>query len=170
MARLGISDKSFFAFNPLPDVTDAEVLERAGLTDLVQESRVRPFHIAWNYGFGPDGEVVRLKPGDKVVLRKSEADMFAHQYADEGMVLLEDASDPEHVRQKSIEGVERAIRFYNLRGRRRLVEIRKNLQYSKEDMEDSKADHWVYYANEAKADILRDYLKQLRKPVRKPKE
>ena len=166
MARKrGLSEKSFYAFNPLPAITDADVLKRAGLDELMTPVRVAPFHVSWKYGGVNETEIVQIPPQEMFLLRESECKDFTKRFAEEGMVLLEDPNDAKEVRLKSISGLQRALTFWSERGKKKLVELRKLHGYSREDMDDYRFDHWVYYANQAKADFISDALKVLKRPT-----
>lgn len=161
--RRGISEKSFYAFNPLPAITDAEVLKRAGLSDLMEPAKPLPFYVTWKYGGTLETETVRLPPQEMFVLRESECKEFAREFTEMGMVILEDPADADEVKAKTIAGLQKAQVYWNRTGAKRLIAIRKTHSYSKEDMEDLRGDHWSYHANQAKADIISDTLKSIRK-------
>lgn len=167
MARKrGISEKSFYAFNPLPAITDADVLARAGLDELMTAVAPLPFHFSWKYGGTNETEIVQYPPQEMSLLRQSECADFVKRFAEEGLVILEDPNDTKEVKTKTIEGLVKALAFWTSRGKKKLVELRKLHGYSREDMEDYRYDHWVYYANQAKADFISDSLKVLRAPPR----
>lgn len=163
--RRGLSEKSYYAFNPLPPTTDADLLERAGL-DLMDPVSPLPFAVSWKYGGTLESEVVRIPPGDMIMLRgEIEVKDFAKAWTEQGMVILENPQDLKEVRAKTIAGLQKAVQFWAQRGAKKLVELRKLHGYSKEDMDDYKHDHWVYHINQAKADILAELLRELRKPA-----
>lgn len=163
--RRGLSEKSYYAFNPLPPTTDADLLERAGL-DLMDPVSPLPFAVSWKYGGTLESEVVRIPPGDMVMLRGGiEVRDFEKAWSEFGLVVLENPQDLKEVRAKTIAGLQKAVQFWSQRGAKKLVELRKLHGYSKEDMEDYKHDHWIYYINQAKADVLAELLRELRKPA-----
>jgi hypothetical protein len=169
MARRGFSEKNYRGANPLPEVTDAQVLKRAGL-DMTEPKDMSPFVLDWIFAPGPDREFVRLNPGDHVVLRQSECPMFREEFKDiGGAVYAVDATDLE-VAEEEAKAIDRAMKHYARQGNVRLVDIRKKHGLTREEMEDFKYDHWAYYYNQARADILKEALKEQRELIAKLKE
>jgi hypothetical protein len=158
MAKL--NEKIVYIHNPLPDLQDKEIIEKA---DIEIEASIRPpFDIHWNYAFGNDLEVVRLSVGEYMPLRQSEAAMFLRQFKEIGMVIVEDINDADELKKKTLEGLQTAQKFYADRGNKRLIELRKTHGLGKDEMEDYKYEHWVYYYNQAKADLIGDHIRSVR--------
>lgn len=164
--RRGLSEKTFFAYNPLPLTTDADVLKRAGLDDLMEPANPLPFHITWPYGGTLEKETVRLPPQEYFMLRESECADFVKAFGEQGMVILEDPDDPKEIKAKSLAGLQKALTYWNRIGAKRLVELRKTHGFSKEEMGDFRAEHWIYYSNQAKAEFVAEEMKRLRKPTK----
>jgi hypothetical protein len=160
----GISEKVRYAHNPLPVCTEAELFERVGLDLIVPSEEQPPFRIMWKYGGGLESENLTLDPGDFWALRESEVIEFEREWAELGMVVVDDYTDKEEVRAASAKGLARAQTFYHDRGQKRLTEMRKIHGYSLEDMKDHMSDHWSYYLNKAKAEVIMEALKALREP------
>jgi hypothetical protein len=165
----GISEKVFHIYNPLPDVDDQEILDRAGL-ELMEPAKKSQFTCHWQYSGGAEQEWIHLNPGEFLLLRESEVKEFMKENREHGMVVVDDPSDPESIKAASIKGLTAALKFFKDRGKVRLVDVRKTHGFTKEEMEENKHDHWAYYYNQAKADIIADVLKGLRaKPKAKVK-
>jgi hypothetical protein len=99
------------------------------------------------------------------MLRESECRAFLAEFSELGGVIISsDATDLEHLQERT-KGLFAAAKKFSEQGRKRLVEIRKGFGFGKEDMEDHKYDHWAYYYNQAKADIIVDHLKELREQI-----
>jgi hypothetical protein len=160
----GISEKVRYAFNPLPEITDAVLINKAGLDELMEPIRdsLPPFRITWLYGGGLEAEYVQLNPQEFLALRESEVEEFLREHQELGMVVVEDAHDEEEVRLAAIKGLTKAATFYRDRGAKRLSEVRKNHGFSREEMEDRKYDHWAYYLNQTKAEVILELLKELK--------
>ena len=162
MAKRGISEKVNHIYNPLPDVSDEEILERAGL-DLIEPAKRSQWICDWKYSAGQDGEWIHLGPGEFLMLRESEVRDFMRENREMGMVVVDDPTDPESVRKATLAGLTAALKFFRDRGKVRLLDVRKTHGFTQEEMEENKHDHWAYYYNQAKADIISDVLKDLRK-------
>ena len=167
MPRRGISEKVFHAFNPMPDVTEERLIKLANLP-LIEPSRRAPFDVLWKYAGGLDQERITLSPGETLVLRETEAQQFLTEFKELGMVVVEDVNDKDEVRRKRAEGLQKALTFYSDRGMKRVTEWRKTHGHSKEDLDDFKySDLWVYYLNQAKADVVAEELQEVKARKRK---
>jgi hypothetical protein len=155
MAKRGFSEKNYCGANPLPDISDAEILERAGL-DVMEPKDMGPFTLDWKYAPGPDREFARLKPGDYLILRESERQMFLTELADLGAVVYPHGADPFVKATAELKGLRRAMEHFGRQGNTRLIELRKTHGLTKEEMDDYKYDHWAYYYNQARADVLKE--------------
>jgi hypothetical protein len=164
MAKRGISEKIQYAYNPLPDISEAAVLKRAELDDIIEPAKPSPFDWLWKYGAGLGSDRIHLLPQKFHALRASEAQEFLIEFQEQGGVVISDPSDKEEVKKATIRGLTAAHGFYRDRGKKQLSEIRKNHGYSADEMADRKYDHWPYYKNQAIADIIHELLADLRKP------
>jgi hypothetical protein len=96
--------------------------------------------------------------------------MFREEFKDiGGAVYAVDATDLE-VAEEEAKAIDRAMKHYARQGNVRLVDIRKKHGLTREEMEDFKYDHWAYYYNQARADILKEALKEQRELIAKLKE
>jgi len=159
--RRGISETSVFVFNPLPALEDADVLERAGLLETAEAATLSPLYIEWQYSGGREREYIRLLPGERAVLRMSDAAAMMHEKAEQGLTTLRLEGTPEEEKIASVAGLKRAIQFYTDRGNKRLQNIRKRFGLTREEMEENKHEHWSFYYNQAVADLLREELNRL---------
>jgi hypothetical protein len=168
MAIRGIREKIVFVHNPLPAITDAELLKAAGLDMMNGADRPVLFTWTWKYSGGLDAETIRVGPGEFFALRESEANQFMREFRELGAALVEteDPNDPE-VRKASLDGLSRAHRFFTDRGNKRIAEWRKNHGVGKEEAEEAKYDLWSYHRNQAAADAITEHIKRLRTPVKK---
>jgi len=162
--RRGLREKILYAHNPLPNISDSELLEKAGL-DLM-EGATRPilFTWSWKYSAGLEFESLRLKPGEFAPLRENEAKDFMVEFREQGGVLApnEDVNDPA-TRKLVIEGLTRAHTFYANRGaNKRVPEWRKVHGLSKEEALESKYEVWTFYRNQAAADVIAERIQKLR--------
>jgi hypothetical protein len=169
MRKRGFSEQTFLATNPMPDVTDAEVLKRAEL-DMIEPKERSPFMMDWKYAPGPDSEYVSLAPGDSVIIRKSECAEFLTEFGEMGGVVIPTAASELEILQAKAQGLVSAVKKYAEQGKTRLVEIRKGKGLTKEDMDDYKYDHWAYYYNQARSEICAEHLKALREEIAELKE
>lgn len=160
MSRSSIVQRIVYAHNPLPNVSEAELLKDAGL-DMIEASRISPFTFRWNYG----GEHIFLEAGENIPLRESEAALFRLEFEDHGGVVLEDAQDDAEVRRVSIEGLRRAQKRYKAGGAVLVLEYRKRHGITKEEAEERKHDLWAYHLCEAKANACEREIKRLSTPV-----
>ena len=164
--RKNFSEKTVAVFNPLPAVTTQEVIKRAGLENEL-DAADEPFVFLWTYGYGEERENLNISPGEPVILRENEAKMYMDDKAEEGCVVITDMNDPEEVRLESLRGLRRARDFWQFRGTKQLVNIRKNLEIGKEELEDYKVEHWRLYYNEALKDICKDEIEAITKKPEK---
>jgi hypothetical protein len=160
--KRGITERLMHVINPLPDVGEAVLLERAGL-DMLEPSKLSPFVYNWKYSGGLETEIVQLNPGDHVALRESEVKEFMAEFKDLGAIAVPADCDEETREKAVLKGLQTAHRHYHNVGGRRIVELKKGRGYSKEDLEDHKYDHWVYHLNAARADVIAEQIKALRK-------
>lgn len=161
----GISEKVLFAYNPLPKISEAKLLEEAGLDDLMQPSKRSPFEFIWKYGSGLQQETVELQPGDFLPLRESEAREFerATNALELGMcvVPVADANNTE-TKRLALQALNRAVKFYFDGGQRQLIQQRKVHNFTEQDMSDQRARFHPYYLNRAKENAIKDHIGALR--------
>jgi len=156
----GVSEKTVYAYNPLPDVSEAEIVEHVGL-DLITPSTVPPFQFNWQYGGGLEKELVTINPGEAVPLRTSEAKELMREARDMGIVLLDDPHDEAEVRKKSIEGLHRARQYWRARGELRKSWYRKERGLSRDELEDMKENLHVWFINEGKVHFISEEARRL---------
>ena len=161
MAIRGISETLYYVYNPLPDIDEAEVLERAKL-DGIEPKAVHPFGVLWQYGGTLEQEKVSLKPGEFFPLRKSEADAFLKEFGPLGIVAVEDPHNPDEVRKATLSGLNKALEYWRARGNKRITEYRKTHGIGADELEDFRYDLWAYYYNQARADIIKDKITDIR--------
>jgi hypothetical protein len=167
--RRGITEETVYVLNPLPPIEDAEVLERAGMSETSEAAKLKPLVIDWQYSFGEEREFIRLEPGQRVLMRVSDAQAFLKECAERGLVTHRVDADEATIARVSAEGLKKAIAFWSDRGRQRLITIRKKLGLTKEEMEDSRHEHWSFYYNQALADLLREHQAKGSTPTRAKK-
>jgi hypothetical protein len=163
--RRGISEKSVFVYNPLPTTSDAELLVAAGIDELTQPAHRSPFMLEWQYSAGLEYEYIELKPGERRVLRESDATEWLRELEEQGGVVHDLDATPEQIRALSIAALQKAAKFFSERGSRRLPEVRKKLGMTSDEMEEAKYEHWAYHLNGAKERAIIDHLKTLRSEV-----
>jgi hypothetical protein len=162
MARKGISEKIQYVHNPLPNVTEEDLLAKTDL-DLIRASTRPFFEFRWKYGAGLENEFVVVSPGEFLPLRASEARDFLREFSEMGGVIVEDKDDADAVRKATDKGLQAAFKFWSDRGSKRVAEYRKRHGISKDDLEDHMYDLWVYFRNQAAADLVKATISELRK-------
>lgn len=161
MARTrGISEQIVWLYNPCPDITERELLERAKLEN-IEASDLSPFEIRWKYGGVLETEWLVLRPGEQHGVRKSEAAEFMEEFGEQGMVTLSAHPDVEEARTKAVKGLQQALKFWKDRGGKRAMEYRKKNALSRDDMEEYRYDLWAYYLNEEKAKAIEAEIRRL---------
>jgi hypothetical protein len=164
--RRNFTEKTVSIFNPMPSISTEEVVERAGLSDVMDRAD-EPFLLIWTYGAKIENIV--LHSGDHMVLKESEAQEFLSSMSEQGACRVEDMDDAEELHNRTLEGLRRARDFWAFRGTRQLVNIRKNLEIGKDELDDYKVEHWRIYYNEALKDFCVDAIKDLTKKSEEPK-
>jgi hypothetical protein len=168
--KRGITEKSLYVLNPLPPITDAEVLEKAKLDDLSVPRNTTPLTRTWQYSGGFEKEVIVLRPGERQAMRESDASACIAEIGEQGLVTHELDATPEQIEAAVVAGVKKAITFYTDRGAKRLKALRKIHSQTQAELEEDRHQHWSFYYNQALAELLRAYLAQLtKKPKAAPK-
>lgn len=161
----GISERVVYAYNPLPAVSEAKLLEAAKLDDLIAPSKQSPFRFTWKYGSGLTMESVDLLPGDFLALRESEARelMNSTNAAELGICIVpvNDVTNAD-TRKLVIAALAKAAQFYFDRGRKQLMNLRKKHAYTEQDMDDVRHQFHPYVLNQAKEQVIRQYLETLK--------
>lgn len=160
--KRGLSEETFFALNPLPEITERELLDMAGMEDVRGAEKFNAFEMNWTWSAGLEREALRLKPGQKALLRETEAREWLRDFKELGGVLVDMDAKPAEIRKASVEGLERAARFYRDRGEIRVVEFMKTHGLGDSELGRYKYQLWAYYLNEQKANFLMDKAKELR--------
>ena len=170
MRRRGISEKVLYAYNPLPNVSEADLFELDDLGEFFEPSSRSPFEFTWKYGSGLELETVHLVPGEMLPLRESEATEFmratnAHEL---GLCILDSADPNTASNRKAVrEALLAAAKYYQSRGATQLLKQKKVHNYTDADMRDMRATLHAYYLNKAKEKAIRDHIAELRKAPRK---
>ena len=165
--RRGISEKSVRVVNPLPNTTEAELFTKAKLTLFREPTDLPPFEMVFQYSGGDEREVVCLKPGQQHVMRASDANDMMREKGEMGLVLLELNDPAESVHSKTMAGLLRGYRFYQERGHVRVIAWRQTHGLTAEETEERRHEIWQYHVNQAKADVIEEAMKALRKSVAK---
>lgn len=163
----GISEKIVYAYNPLPNVKDQELLDMAGLSELFTAATRSPFAFTWKYSSGLTGETIELLPGDFIPLRSSEAREFLQSTnAQElGMCVVETATlDDKRTRELAIAALQKALTFYHEGGTKQLINQRKRHSYSEAEMAEQRGFYHPYYLNQAKEQVVRARIAELKAP------
>lgn len=168
MAKRGITDKIVFAHNPMPIVSDEQLLKLADLTDFRPATR-DPFRIEWKAEGGLDSEWLTLGAGEFHPLREPEAKDFisSSDHRSLGMVVVP-TNDPEDLRvlEASLDGLRAGHKFFLESGTKALVNLRKRMGCSKEELEtDYRLEFWAMFYNQAKAKVIKEAMDALGKKI-----
>lgn len=160
------SDKIVYGYNPLPDVTDEEIVKRAGVRIRTVEN-VHPFNFNWVLQGAEPGEreSVDMIPGISpyVPLRgEAEKNMFIRKWGPKGGVIIDDPADKEEVKKAALQGLMKAEKFYRDRGQIRADDYQNRHALADTMMERRKGELWAWYYNEACADIIGEHADSLR--------
>lgn len=162
MARVNITAKNLFLYNPLPTISEADVFERAQSVYQGREG-VPAFLITHHYAPGDDERetILEFNPQEGMYVRPEDAPLILGVRHFEGMVLVDNPDDEKELLAKSIEGIRKAIEFYRERGARIVTrqQVRLNLTQAQIDHERAVLD--PHYVNEEKAKILTEFLNSL---------
>lgn len=153
-------------FNPLPNVTDAEVLERAKLDMIEPREAKMPFALEWTHGGGLEKEYMRLNPGERHIMRDSDAALLVRELGEQGVISHPLNASVEEVKRLVLQALQRAQQFWSFRGGQRLTEFRKKSGLGKDEIEDHRYDLYAFHYNQALADILADKIAELRKDTK----
>ena len=163
--RRGITESTVYVHNPLPPLSDAEILAKSGLDDTATAASLLPLHMDWQYSFGPESEFIRLMPGDRVALRASDANSMLAELREKGLVSYPLDADEAAIKKAVEAGIKAAIVFFSDRGAKRLTALRKIHNHDRQAMEDNKHENWSFYYAQAVSDLLREHLKVASKPA-----
>jgi hypothetical protein len=162
MALRGLREKILYVHNPLPVVSDQELLKRADLEFIEASPRPDKFSWLWKFDAGLNHEVVRCNPGDFVALREKEAAGMLAEFAEQGAVALEDPEDPDELLKAKIKGLTAAQKFWIERGTRRAMHYRKVHGIGLEELKELKPEHWAWYQNQAAAEVVAEEITRLK--------
>jgi hypothetical protein len=162
MALRGLREKMVYIHNPLPLVSDLELLKRADLEFIEGSERPFLFSWTWKYDTGPNFEQLRVAPGEFSPLREAEAHGFIAEFGEQGAVAVEDPEDADEVLKAKLKGLNAARKFWLDRGTRRAQAYRKVQGIGKEELEEQKSDLWPYYRNQAAAEVCDEEMKRLK--------
>lgn len=155
--KRGLSEKMVYLYNPLPDISEAELLKEAKL-DLIEPSADPIFEFFWKWGGGLERERVHIKPGEYLPVRESEATEALREFEPTGLVAIEDPADHELVAERAKAGLRRAIKHYDERSRPVLQRYRRERGVSEDDLFEMRHDLWPYYRNMAAVKFLKAEL------------
>jgi len=154
--------------NPLPNATEAEIADMAGVFD--PKAGDRPafrFEIQWG-GTGVDGagtdyrQELFLNPGvSQENVSESAAKVILLQHGERGLVSV-GAKDDE--RKKILEGLNRAREYYLDAGPRRILRYQQRHALTDEQMKLEKDNIKAYFLNAAKAELIEKAIKNFNIP------
>ena len=162
MALRGLRETMVHIHNPLPNISDVELLKRADLELIEGSDRPFLFSWTWKYDTGVNFEQLRVLPGEFSPVRKSEALSFIAEFGEQGAVMVEDPEDAEEVLKAKLKGLNAARKFWLDRGTRRAQAYRKVQGIGKEELEEQKSDLWPYWRNQAAAEVCEEEMKRLK--------
>lgn len=167
MLKRGLSQRIVWAYNPLPDVKDEEVLARAGM-DIATPSVESPFRLHWQYSGGLEREDIFLNPGEAHPLRESESREIYRDMYTMGLVLLE-RNDAEERREKTLEGLRRALTYWRDRGAVKIQDFRKLHGIGEAETQDHKYELlYPAFIAKAKTEIIEETIRALTAPPARP--
>jgi len=166
MRKRGISEKLVYIYNPLPAVSEKDLIDQTDL-EMLEASEKNFFQFRWKYGAADEYEFVIVEPKEMLALRQSEAPEFMREFAELGAVVLEDPSDELEVARIALNGLRKAQKYWADRGTKRVMEYRKTHGIGRDELEDHKYDLWVYFRNQAAADAVEAEMKAVRSAAAK---
>lgn len=162
MARIrGITEKTIYLINPLPEVGEAELLKEAGL-DMIEPKEQQPFEMHLQYSYGLEKEQMHLQPQQRLLLRESEGPELLASLQELGAVVVSAEASDDEVAKAHLRGLQTALKYWRDIGGR-LTSLRKDRGLSKEDMEEYRYDYWPYFLAAAKAKYIENEIKKLRR-------
>lgn len=149
MAIWQLEDKILYAINPLPEVSDKDVIRRAKLRRRPQ--RFSPFEFRWRVGQGGILRSYVLNPGESpLALRgKEEQEAFLRIWEDCGGVLVEDPNDADELRQARIDGLLRARQRWIPVGQEAADNYQIRHRLTDEQLSRQRDQLWRWFYNEA---------------------
>lgn len=155
MRKRGLSEKVVWAHNPLPAITDAEVLQLADLPMATPKNK-SPFELRWQYAGGEEREDIVLEPGEFHPLRVSESLDIEREMREQGLVLVNDQTDKAEVLAKAEQGLRIAQKFWRERGAPKLQQYRQRAGITEDEMGERRYELWAYHVAKAKAKLLEE--------------
>ena len=169
MPKLGLREKIQYIHNPLPAVTDAEVLERAGLEGVVPGNRL-PLLRTWQYSTNEEREVLHFAPLSFTPLRAGhEISAVMRSQRELGLVVVDNPDDEDEVRQRALEGLAIAQRFYRDNGLGKVRRMMREANRGASETDEYKYDYWPYHYNEALSKFIAERINELRSSPSKKK-
>lgn len=159
MRKRGLSETIVWAYNPLPPVTEAELLLAAELESIVPDDARLPFAMDWQFAGGLEREDVTINPGEFLALRESESTEIERELAEKGLVIVRDRENRGEVLAAAARGLRTAATFWRERGATKLSDYRKRHGASEQEMQDRKYELWAYHMNAAKAAAVEAHRK-----------
>jgi hypothetical protein len=166
--KFGMTEKTVCIYNPLPDITEEQLFEVAGLGDgRIRPATRSPFMMEWRYSGGREREFIDLKPGEAKQIRRIGAELFVKANAEQGAIMFDPGASRDEIVRLSIPAVQQALKFWGERGAKRISAYRKLHGLSKEELEEQKYDDgvWTYFAAQGRVKVLEQHLKDLRKEL-----
>jgi hypothetical protein len=159
---LRIGGKIKYAINPLPDVSDSEILKKAGLTKR-KPSKHHPFEFSWLVGSGHDKQTFHITPDSEPLALRGDAEwrVFDRQWREWGGVLVNEDDSDEVVANKTFDGLRRAYEAWTKIGQVRVDEYQITHGLTDEQIERQRDQIWRYYYNQALADVISDRMEEL---------
>jgi len=162
MSLRGLREQVVYVHNPLPRVTDRELLDRAKLDYVDGADAPQLFSWLWKYDAGVNHETLRLGPGEFQPLRETEARQFLKEFAEAGAVSVEDQDDAEEISKAKLKGLAAAKKFWNVRGTVNAQTYRKRQGIGKDELEENKGDIWPWYRNQEAVVVCDEEMKRIK--------
>lgn len=168
MQTLGLNEDIVYILNPNPDVTDAELLERAKLEFEPSIGGSAPFAFNWQFSGGLQRESVLIQPGQILATRRGIADMIVAELAQFGAVVVPDPNDEESVTASRRRGLRAAINFYRPLGQQKVRSMMRERGLQKDEADEYRHDYFPYHYNQARLEVLQETLDAIDKPEPPP--
>lgn len=157
----GISQKQVLVFNPMPKVSEAELMKRAGLPEVPGKGRGSWFDINHRFDTCEDKEWHIFRSGEGTWLRDPiDVRPLMRERSDRGLVILEGENDPNR-REKTITALRREYAFWNERGQKKITKIQHRAAISPEQFQHFRAELWTNYRNAEAAKAILAEIERL---------
>lgn len=156
-----MSDFKFFGkmgtvMNACPKITRKEVIERAGFSWKPSDgpSDVNDFVIELVYG--AHQEVGSIEPGNAMEMQLQGADIMYGIYGEQGLIVLAPGRSEKELR---LQGLQRALDFYNYRGSQQLALV--GMQLTEDEMRRLRREHRGLYVNQVREELIQEEIDRL---------